>query len=411
MRILIVGINFWPEPTGTGKYTGEMAAYLAERGHQVTVITAPPYFPYWKIQPGYKTLRYQVETWQGVKIIRCPLYVPKKVTGAKRLIHLLTFALSTWPVIVWQKARHPDIIFAVAPTLFSAPAAAYAARRLRWRNWLHIQDFELDAALNLGLIARKPAVEKLARGWEARVYRKFATVSTISEAMLKKLNDKGLDDDAIYYLPNWVDTSLIYPLIGENSFRKQLHLNPSDLVVLYSGSIGQKQGIETLVAAAKNLQEQPNLHFVICGEGPGKADLEKLANGIANIHFLPVQSADSLNELLNMADIHVLPQKAGAADVVMPSKLLGMLASGKPVIAACPPGSALSTIVDQVGVVTPPEDADAFAKNIQRLVSDAALRVRKGEQGRKFVADNFNIEKVLGDLEKALTNLLDHKST
>ncbi len=403
MRILIVGINFWPELTGTGKYTGELAEFLSARGHQVTVITAPPYFPQWKVNQQYKAWKYKTETWNDIKIIRCPLFVPHKVTGFSRILHLLSFAITSWPVVLREKQKHPDIIFAIAPTLFSAPAAAYSAPRDRNRNWLHIQDFELDAALNLGLIRRSAWVEKLARAWEVGVYRKFGVLSSISEAMLQKLKEKGVAEEMIRYLPNWVDTSAIHPVNGINTFREQFHFSPADRIVLYSGSIGKKQGMEVLIDAGKLLVNEPHIHLVICGEGPGKSSLVESAAGIPNIHFLSVQPAEALNELLNMADIHVLPQRSGAADLVMPSKLLGMLASGKAVIAACAPGSALHAVVDQVGVVIPPEDAAALAAAVTRLACDERLREKFGALGRKYAEEHYDKRNVLDRLEKNLT--------
>ena len=407
MHILIVGLNFWPEPTGIGKYTGEMAAYLAAAGHQVTVITTPPYYPHWKIQPGWRGEQYRTEAWNGCKVIRCPLYVPRKVTGSRRLIHLLSFAFFALPVILFQKAKHPDLVFTVAPTLFTAPLAAFSGRLKRHRNWLHIQDFELDAALKLGVLKRIPGMESIARRWEEGVYRKFGTISTISNAMMQKLAEKGVAPQAIQFFPNWIDTDLIHPLESENRYRRELHFDDSDVVVLYSGSIGQKQGVETLIEAAQKLADHPNLHLVVCGEGPGKPNLEKSAEGFENIHFLPVQPAESLNELLSMADIHVLPQKAGAADLVMPSKLLGMLASGRPVIAACPPGSELFKIVDQVGLVTPPENAGALADQILRLASNQTLRQELGSRGRSFVVEHFSSDSILGKVNESFLQLVD----
>jgi colanic acid biosynthesis glycosyl transferase WcaI len=395
MRILIVGINFWPEPTGTGKYTGEMAAYLSSAGHQVTVITAPPYYPYWKVQPGYRWWQYRTEKWNGVNVIRCPLFVPKKVTGVSRLIHLLSFAVFSLPAIICEKRKHPDFVFAVAPTLLAVPAAACTAKQSRTRSWLHIQDFEIDAALNLGLLKRFPWLEKIAHAWEAQVYKRFGTVSTISQAMVAKLVEKGVCAQEIQYFPNWIDTGQIYPMQGENRYRSELNLSPSDIVVLYSGSIGQKQGMEILVEAARRLTEYPGIHVVICGEGPGKNHLQQSADGLNNVHFLPIQPLEALNELLNMADIHALPQKASAADVVMPSKLLGMLASGRPVIAACPEGSELYKIMANVGVATPPEDPAAFVEKVLTLAADRDLRLALGARGRSLAVDQFSSETIL----------------
>jgi colanic acid biosynthesis glycosyl transferase WcaI len=327
------------------------------------------------------------------------------VTGSRRILHLLSFAASALPVILFQKARHPDLVFTVAPTLFSAPLAALRGHRNRQRNWLHIQDFEMDAGLNLSVVKHLPGMERIARHWEKGVYGKFATISTISNAMMKKLVEKGVPPEAIQYFPNWIDIDLIHPLEGENWYRRELHFDNSDVVIVYSGSIGQKQGLETLIEAAQKLVEHSHIHLVICGDGPGKLNLQKLAEGFTNIHFLPIQPAESLNELLNMADIHVLPQKAGAADLVMPSKLLGMLASGRPVIAACPPGSELFKIVNEVGLVAPPENASTLADQILLLASDQRLRLELGSRGRSYVVEHFSSGSVLDKVTHSFLHL------
>ncbi len=402
MRILFVGINFWPEPTGTGKYSGEMVHYLQNAGHEVTVITAPPYYPHWKVQLSYRSWCYKEEFWNGIRIIRCPLYVPKKVTGLTRLVHLLSFVLTSMPVIVYQMCRQPDLFFDVAPTLFTANVASYALKRNRSRNWLHIQDFELDAALELGLIRRLPLVERLARAWERSVYRRFGSLSTISHAMVEKLKTKGVSEDRIVYFPNWIDPSHVFPLTGENSYRSLLGLLHGDIVLLYSGSIGQKQGLENLIDVMRLLKNEKSIHLLICGEGPGKAGLQEAAADIKNVHFLPVQPAEKLNELLNLADIHTLPQKAGAADLVMPSKLLGMLASGKPVIAACPAGSELYNVVSDCGLVVPPENPVKFAEAVKKLAEDKGLRERLGSRGRERVMADYSSENVLKEVERRL---------
>ena len=123
MKILIYGINYAPEPTGIGKYTGEMAEWLAGRGHEVTVVTAPPYYPAWKVAPGYSSFLYRREIRNGVRVVRCPLWVPRRPTAVKRLLHLLSFALSGAPVVWAHAFWKPDVVFAVAPALFCAPDA------------------------------------------------------------------------------------------------------------------------------------------------------------------------------------------------------------------------------------------------------------------------------------------------
>ena len=143
MRLLIHGLNFAPELTGIGKYTGEMAAYLENHGYEVRVITTPPYYPHWKVQPGYSGRSYRRETDQGVRILRCPLLVPRQPTGIKRILHLLSFAFSSFPAMLSQLSWRPHLVMSIAPAFACAPFSLLTARLARSRAWLHIQDFEV----------------------------------------------------------------------------------------------------------------------------------------------------------------------------------------------------------------------------------------------------------------------------
>ena len=223
------------------------------------------------------------------------------------------------------------------------------------------------------------------------------------------MHEKHVQEQSIYYFPNWIDTAAVFPLIGVNQYRETFHFGANDLVLLYSGSIGQKQGAEILIEAARRLSSKEHIHLVICGEGPGKLRLQQLAQGYANIHFLPVQPAESLNELLNMADIHLLPQKAGAADLVMPSKLLGILASGRPVISTCQKGSELYNIVERTGLTVPPEDSALLVDAILDLANDETRRKELGKKGRDFVCQNFSKDKILGELTSTLMDMVDDR--
>jgi colanic acid biosynthesis glycosyl transferase WcaI len=123
MKILLYGINFAPELTGIGKYTGEMAAWLVAQGHDVRVVTAPPYYPAWAVSPGYSGRTYRTEDWHGAKVLRCPLWVPSQPGGLKRLLHLASFALSSLPVMLGQVFWRPQVVWVVEPALFCAPTA------------------------------------------------------------------------------------------------------------------------------------------------------------------------------------------------------------------------------------------------------------------------------------------------
>jgi colanic acid biosynthesis glycosyl transferase WcaI len=401
MRILIYGINFAPELTGIGKYSGEMAAFLAEKGHEVRMITAPPYYPQWRILPEYKGAAYTQELWQGVRVYRCPLWVPTRsaqhpqISGLQRIFHLASFAISSLPVALKQIGWHPDRVIVLAPSIFNAPLAVLIARLAGGKSWLHIQDFELDAALRLKMLPGLGMFFRMAAWAEAALYRAFDCVSTISNRMLVHLTQKGPPPNRMILFPNWVDTHQIFPISGYNILRHELKLDDSRQIILYSGNMGQKQGLEVLVEAARRLVNENKLLFLLCGEGAAKPQLEKLANDLPNVQFLPIQPLERLNELLNLADIHVLPQSAAAADLVMPSKLTGMLASGRPIIVTASSGTELANVMDGLGWVIPPDDPDKLVDAILSLIHQPETQIELGRRGRSFVEQTWAKELVL----------------
>ena len=271
LKILIVGLNFHPELIGAGKYTGELAAYLASQGHQVRVITTPPYYPHWRVQPNYQAWQYRKETWRGVEIQRCPLWVPRHPTGLTRLIHLVTFAFSSLPALVAQFRWKPAVVLCMAPTLMNAPFVLAFARLIGTRTWLHIQDFELDAAAQSRNVTG-PEIHPI--HWHGSLERflltRFDRVSTISENMLTLVVQKGVPAETSFLLPNWVDTSEIFPMDDTNPLRSELGIPQAKKVILYHGNLGRKQGLEILIETAALLQDHPEILFVICGEGAAR---------------------------------------------------------------------------------------------------------------------------------------------
>jgi len=410
MRILIHGINFHPEAAGVGKYTGEMADWLAGGGHEVHVVTAPPHFPQWRVSPGFRAWKYD---WQQLpsqakklEICRCPTWVPKSPNGLKRLVHLASFALSSLPILLWQTRWHPDVVLVIEPTFFCAPQALLAARLSRSKAWLHIQDFEVDAAFELGDLA-SPQVQSLALTLERWLLRNFDRVSAISGQMVDRLKMKGVDPSRCVHFPNWVDTSAIYPLPNPSSFRRELGIAEDAVVALYSGSMGKKQGLDLLVDAARRLSHCSDLRFVFCGDGSYRQVFAEKSRGLQNVIILPFQPSERLNDLLNLADIHLLPQRAGAADLVMPSKLTGMLASGRPVLATATHGTELASAVQGRGIVVPPGDLDAFVSALLELAADSDLRLTLGQEARTYAVSHLNHDEILHRFERSMLNACD----
>lgn len=398
MKIILLSMNFAPELTGIGKYSGEMADELVARGHEVIVVCAPPYYPKWSVGRGYSNQAWTREHPKpGLTLLRCPVWLPRKLGGLARLIHLASFALSSFPVLMRLVMARPGMVFVVAPALFSAPAGWLLARLSGAAAWLHIQDFEIDAAFELGLLKGR-LMRAAVRGAERRLLGAFDTVSTISHRMVRQLAAKGVAAARSELLPNWVDLDRVRPGDRSPTLRRLLSIADRQTVCLFSGTLNRKQGLDAIIEAARLLAPHRNIMFVICGNGELRQVLESSARDLANVRFIDLQPADQLNALLNMADIHLLPQLRGAADLVMPSKLAGMLASGRPVIAGAARGTEIAAVVEGCGVLTEPECALGFANAILELASDEDKRAALGRAGREYAERSLSVPAVFDRL-------------
>ncbi|QNK67033.1 glycosyltransferase WbuB [Variovorax sp. PAMC26660] len=409
MKILLYSMNFTPELAGIGKYSGEMAQWLHAQGHDVRVIASPPFFPRWAVFEGYSAWTYRKSDWNGITVWRAPTWVPKQPRTLARMGHLFSFMLSSMPLLFAQMRWKPDLVFVVEPPLFCAPAVLLFSKMLGVKSWLHIQDYEVDAAFGLGWV-RGERVKRFALSAEHWLLSRFDRVSTISTAMIEKAKSKGIDDSRLVLFPNWVDVKAIHPSASHaphapglaTGYRLEMNIPADAVVVLYAGSLGSKQGIELLADAARLLVCSHNIHFVFCGNGPSREPLMAACIRLGNVHFLDLQPADRLNELLGTADIHVLPQRADAADLVMPSKLGGMLASGRAVIVTAHAGTELSNVVSGRGVVVEPGDAAALADAIEQLAMSPQTRDVMGTAGRRFAEAELDQDTILRRLEQEL---------
>ena len=411
MRILFLGLNYAPEEIGIARYSTGMCEELARRGHDVRAIVGKPYYPDWSVPEEYRGGGARPSEENGVKLIRVPHYVPANPSGARRILHHLTFALnSIVPMVREARSFNPDIVLTIAPSTIGAPVARLAARLSGARSWLHIQDFEVGAALATGLVNEGGAVSRLALAFEKWVVTGFDRVTSISLEMCRKVADYGVADGKISEFRNWTELDQIAPLPRPSRYRQEWNISAPH-VALYSGNIANKQGIEILVDVARRLEHREDLTFVICGNGPNRAVLEKLASGLGNLQFHDLQPMAQLNELMNLATIHLLPQRASAADLVLPSKLTNILASGRPVIATAHPGTGLAREVEGSGLNVTPENPQELAEAITRLIDDDALYAALAENGPRHARKRWDKKGIMDTLERDLTDLAAGSAT
>ncbi len=395
-RLLVVAINYAPELTGIGKYVGEMTEWLAQHNVEIRVVTAPPYYPAWSVASGYRASRYKKEQLAGATVYRCPTWVPPRPRGVTRIIHLMSFALSSLPMILWQALSwRPAVIFVVEPPLCAAPGAWLAARLAGARAWLHVQDLEVDAAFELGILRAGGLMQWFALGLERLLMSGFDYVSNISDGMQARLRAKGVRDACLLQFPNWVDLELIRPLDRNNALREELGIPTDKQVLLYSGNMGEKQGLDVIMDVARQFENDDSVLFLLCGDGAVRARLARAAARLCNVRLIPLQPLSRLNELLSLADVHLLPQRAAAEDLVLPSKLGAILASGRPVVATARKGSDVERFANSGGIVVQPGDTVAFEAAIRELLADPGLRRDMGKAGRAMVMANWERESVM----------------
>ncbi|MEC8011624.1 MAG: glycosyltransferase WbuB [Pseudomonadota bacterium] len=371
MKFVIYSLNYSPELTGIGKYNGELARDLVKRGHKVDVVTAPPYYPEWQVHKGYKNT-WSVENDEGVTVHRNPIYVTKNLTTLKRLLHLVSFALSSIVSLFKLIKLKPDAVFCVQPTLFCAPMTLLFCKLTGAKSIMHVQDFEVDAMFGLNMSAGK--VEKLGRAFEKWCLKRFDVVSSISHSMLDNAKKKGVPQEKLLFFPNWSNTEFVTPEIDGSEFRAKWGYSAEDKLVLYSGNIGQKQGLEMLLDAAKHYEAQPHVKFIIIGNGSYKEELQAMAQNmnLTNLVFKPLQEWEDVPKVLSMADVHLVIQKKGAADAVLPSKLTNILSAGGFSIVTAEEHTELGNIVDKhpgIYECVEPESLEAFIAGLDRLLA------------------------------------------
>lgn len=406
MKVLIYGINYAPELTGIGKYTGEMASWMSKKGFEVRAITGFPYYPNWKIQKPYKGWIWKKEMIDNVEVTRCPLYIPQNVNSLKRILHEFSFLLSSTIVLLLNLFRPTDaLVCVVTPFHLGLPARLFA-----WLKGIpmvyHIQDLQVDAARDMKMIKNQSLlnVMETAEKW---IMRKSTLVSTISDGMKQKIVDKGISDSHIVLNPNWVDAKVIYPMQKSESLRKELGFKAEDQIVLYSGNLGEKQGLENIIEVAKDSRHIPNRFFVIVGEGGGKGKLIQLAEdaNLSNVKFFPLQPYEKLSALLAMADLHLVLQKKAAADLVMPSKLTSILAAGGCALVTAEQGTSLYDTVANygLGITALPEDLDDLKDKINWAFNND-LNFYKSN-ARKYATQYLDKENILERFSDTLFSL------
>lgn len=407
MRVLIIGLNYLPESTSIGPYTADLAEYLLKYGHEVEVITGFPMAPQWRIWNGYRGEWFRRERINGVSVLRSYLFVPKEPRKTlNRILFDMSFCFSA--LLAAIASGRCDLVVTISPPLQIGLTGWIVSLFNQGEFFFHLQDLVPDAAIATGMLSEKSWSVRLARMLEKFIYHQAHGIGVICEGFQRNLAAKGVKSDKIKLLPNYIDLEFMHSQESDGSFRSRHGIGADDFLVMYSGSVALKHGLETLVDAAAQLKSEPGIKFIIVGEGPSLTELKNRVTQLqlSNFLFLPLQPRETLPQQLKAADVLVITQKRAVTDIVFPGKLLYYMAAGRPILAAVSAESETGLFIakHQVGVVTPPEEPIALAEVILHLRQEGTAKM--GQRGRKVAEQYFDRQVVLPAFVRHLENLV-----
>lgn len=403
-NITLIGINFYPEDSAIGLYSTQMAEHLAFT-HNIEVITGFPYYPEWEIREAYKNQStYLKEKKENITIYRYKQYVPKEPSFKSRILHLLDFTIgSLWNVF---KVKKSDLVICVVPFTTSIVLGLIVAKLRGAKVWVHIQDFEFDAAVESGIAGEqrglKAKIFKGLFGLERKLLNKADIVSTISYGMIEKLKTKT--NTINYFFPNWVDETFIDP----NKAQKHSLMQSDKFKILYSGNIGAKQDWDFFITVVEHFKHREDIEFIVVGAGAKKEWLVEQTKTMKNItHAIPVEYA-TLPNLLCSANLHILFQKNDVIDTVMPSKLLGMMASATPSVVTGSLESEVAKVFNksQGGYFFDSDNFEDVVKSIEKLSINKELASTMGKDARTYIIEHFSATKVLSNFEEKVEEVV-----
>lgn len=403
MHILFVALNFHPDRLGNAPIITDLAAGLVRRGHRVSVVCAMPHHETGAIDPAYRGLLWQRDIVQGVQVLR--VWV---ATGERFLLKLANYAsFSAIASLAASLIPSPDVIFSPSPPITLGLVDALLARLKGAPFVFNLQDVFPDVAVQLGVL-RRPSVIAGFRRIESFTYRHAAKIAVLSPGMAALLERKGVPREKLVIIPNCVDVEGIRPL-ESSRLRHTLGFGAEQFVVGFAGRIGYSQGLETLIDAAGLLAGEPRIRFLVIGSGAARDDLERQARerGLGNVTFLPTRPREELADALAAADLHLVPLRRGLASYSVPSKLLGVMAAGRPALASLEEDSDAAHLIAEAGCgqVIPPEDAPAMADAIRGYAADPERCRREGQAGRRHLVAHFHPETMIDRYEALFTQV------
>ncbi len=404
-RILILGINYAPETTGISPYTTEVATGLARLGGDVRVVTGVPHYPQWKRQTSSAFL-WRTERRHGVQVIRAAHYVPGSQSAVKRAAFEASWFAMAAPHVLRQRV---DAVLAVSPALAAAPLGRMVAARAHAPWAMVVQDLMGAAATHSGISGGR-SVARAVNSIEAASMRAASLVGVIGEGFRDAVVRRGVPESRTRLLPNW--THIEPSTLGREQARRLLGWPLEEFIVVHTGNMGLKQGLDNVVdAAAASEDDETGPLFVLVGDGSQRAALQRRAAGLRRIRFEPPVDEDTYPHVLAAADVLLVNERPGMVEMSLPSKLTSYLAAGRPVLAAVPGGGWTAAQLRQSGaaVVVEPGQPEALLATARQLARSPSRCSALGEAGARYSALNWSAATGLARYESLVTELLAHR--
>lgn len=403
MRILVLSVNYWPEATGIGALCTRRCEYLASRGHDVTVCTTFPYYPEWRVAEEYRNQIWSREIQNNVMVLRSWAWIPKRPNSIKRIVFEASFLACNLFRAAYAEA--PDLLIAVSPPLGLAVTAGLLSRRWNIPYVYDVMDLQPDAAIDLGMLKHGIATQAL-YSLERMAYKKAALISTLTEGMRDQIISKPVSADKVtlFTAPADRDLFLVQRNTEGKSFRSTHGLIGSFLVV-HSGNMGVKQGLDVVLGAAELSRHYPDIVYLLVGDGAMRSQLEDSAKArkLSNIRFLPVQSQQQFSQLLAAADLALITQQRSVANILFPSKTVSLMAAGCPIVASVNEQSEVARVVEKsgAGIVIEAEDPVSLFQIVVSLKEYRELTTMS-EAGRRYARAHWDEDLTFPRMEAEL---------
>jgi len=384
--------------------TTEFARFLSGEGIEVRVATAFPYYPEWRLYPGYGAALWRTERLGEVRVLRAWHFVRVAPGAFARIAHEISLCVLSIPTII-RALRGVGTAYIVSPDLSLAWLGSLIAGIMGKRRILFVQDVMPDAAIELGML-RNAFLISFSRRLARTLYASADEIYTLGEGMRRRIAAATAAPEKIRLVPNTIDPDeLAPPDPGANRFRERF-VAPGKFAVVHSGNMGEKQNLPLLLRTADLLRSMLDIHFFVIGDGAVKDEFlrKKSEMRLENVTHLGFLEREMLPDMLAGADVFLVSQVPEAIDIVVPSKLVTAMGAGAMVIAACDPSSETGRMVSTSGggIVTSPTDESALARNILSVRDGEVDAARCRVNARSFAVAHFSRREVYGPLAQRL---------